>query len=130
MTRAKPKPHRLTRKAAADPGGREKSYPRIYAVVRRIPAGRVLNYGAVAHLAGLPGHARQVGYAMHALPTGTAVPWHRVVNAQGGISRRARPGPELTQRMLLEREGIRFDGRGRLDLNRYLWKPRRSQGTR
>ncbi|MBL8985771.1 MAG: MGMT family protein [Gemmatimonadetes bacterium] len=100
------------------------TYQKIYAVVRRIPRGRVLNYGAVAALAKLPGRARQVGYAMHALPAGSAVPWHRVVNAQGGISRRAHPGAELTQQMLLEREGVRFDGRGRLDLARYLWRPK------
>ena len=55
------------------------SYQRIYAVVRRIPEGRVATYGQVASLAGLAGQARQVGYALHALPDGTAVPWHRVV---------------------------------------------------
>ncbi len=99
------------------------TYRKIYAVVRRIPRGRVLNYGAVATLARLPGYARQVGYAMHALPPDSSVPWHRVVNAQGGISRRAHPGSELTQRMLLEREGVRFTARGRLDLARYLWRP-------
>jgi len=100
------------------------AYARIYAVVRRIPAGRVLSYGAVARLAKLPGRARQVGYAMHALPSGTAVPWHRVVNAQGGISRRARSGSELTQRVLLENEGVGFDLRGRIDLARFQWKPK------
>ena len=102
------------------------SYPRIYAVVRRIPRGKVLNYGTVARMARLPGRARQVGYAMFALPGGTAVPWHRVVNARGEISRRARPGAELTQRLLLEKEGVRFDGRGRIDLERYQWRPRGS----
>jgi methylated-DNA-protein-cysteine methyltransferase-like protein len=62
------------------------SHNRIFDVVRRIPAGRVLTYGDVAALAGLPGHARLVGYALHALPDGTTVPWHRVINARGGIS--------------------------------------------
>ena len=106
------------------------SYPRIYAVVRKIPRGRVLSYGGVAALAGLPRRARQVGYAMHALPTGSTIPWHRVVNAQGAISLRARPGGDLTQRILLEREGIRFDSRGRIDLDRYLWTLSGSKGTR
>ena len=100
------------------------SYQRIYAVVRRIPEGRVATYGQVASLAGLAGHARQVGYAMHALPDGTAVPWHRVVNATGGISLRAMPGGELVQRGLLEREGIRLDPRGRVPLARVRWMPR------
>ena len=101
------------------------SYQRIYAVVRRIPEGRVATYGQVASLAGLAGHARQVGYALHALPDGTAIPWHRVVNANGGISLRSMPGGELVQRGLLEREGIRLDPRGRIPLARVRWLPRR-----
>jgi methylated-DNA-protein-cysteine methyltransferase-like protein len=100
------------------------SYQRIYAVVRRIPEGRVATYGQVASLAGLAGHARQVGYALHALPEGTAIPWHRVVNAGGGISLRSMPGSELVQRGLLEREGIRLDPRGRVPLARVGWRPR------
>jgi methylated-DNA-protein-cysteine methyltransferase-like protein len=100
------------------------SYQRIYAVVRRIPEGRVATYGQVASLAGLAGHARQVGYALHALPDGTAVPWHRVVNASGAISLRSMPGGELVQRGLLEREGIRLDPRGRVPLARVRWAPR------
>jgi methylated-DNA-protein-cysteine methyltransferase related protein len=101
------------------------SYQRIYAIVRRIPEGRVATYGQVAALAGLKGHARQVGYALHALPDETAVPWHRVVNASGGISFRSMPGGELVQRGLLEREGIRLDPRGRVPLARVRWVPRR-----
>jgi|SRR5690606_18268317 len=100
------------------------TYERIYRVVRKIPSGRVATYGQVATLAGLPGHARQTGYALHALPSGTAVPWHRVINAQGAISLRAVAGGELTQRLLLESEGIEFNGRGRIRLATYQWKPR------
>jgi len=105
-----------------DPTG---AYQRIYAVVRRIPRGQVATYGQVARLAGLPGRARQVGYAMHALPRGSAVPWQRVVNARGTISRRRVPGAELTQRVLLEREGVRFGAGGRISLERFRWSPRR-----
>jgi methylated-DNA-protein-cysteine methyltransferase related protein len=101
------------------------AYRRIYAVVRRIPRGRVASYGQVARLAGLPGHARQVGYAMYALPAGTTVPWHRVVNAAGAVSRRRVPGAELTQRMLLLAEGVRFGPRGRIPLDRFGWNGRR-----
>jgi methylated-DNA-protein-cysteine methyltransferase-like protein len=98
------------------------SHNRIFEVVRRIPAGRVLTYGDVAALAGLPGHARLVGYALHALPDGTTVPWHRVINARGTISTgRAYPGGELVQRFLLEGEGVEFDARGRTSLARYRW---------
>ena len=100
----------------------ESSYSRIYAVVRRIPRGRVATYGQIARLAGLPGHARQVGYALHALPSATAVPWQRVVNAAGAISVRASGG--LSQRLLLEKEGVQFDARARISLPRFGWKPR------
>ena len=105
------------------------SYERIYAVVRRIPRGHVATYGQIARLAGLEGQARLVGYAMHALPTGSAVPWHRVINARGMISLR-RTGDSLSQRMLLEREGIRFDAAGRTSLARFAWKPNSARAKR
>lgn len=98
------------------------SYARIYAVVRRIPAGRVATYGQVAALAGLAGRARQVGYALHALPEGSPVPWHRVINARGEVSPRAEPGWEGFQRFLLEEEGVAFDLGGAVDLERFLWE--------
>lgn len=99
-------------------------HARIHAVVRRIPRGRVASYGLVARVAGLASHARLVGYAMAALPDGTSVPWHRVVNAQGRVSPRATPGAGALQRALLEREGIRFDASGRIELDRFGWRPR------
>ena len=98
------------------------SYQRIYAVVRRIPKGQVATYGQVAALAGLPGHARLVGYAMHGLPSHTKVPWHRVINAKGEVSLRSTPGSEGEQRYRLECEGISFDVRGRIDLEETQWR--------
>ncbi len=100
-------------------------YEKIYAVARRIPKGRVATYGQVAILAGLPGHARQVGYALNALPDGSDVPWHRVINAQGGISARSQPDYETIQRGLLEEEGVEFNLLGRVSFARYGWKVRR-----
>ena len=99
------------------------TYARIYAVVRRIPRGRVATYGQIAELAGLPGHARQVGYALHALPQGTTVPWHRVLNARGTLSLRRDSGAEISQRIRLEQEGVRFDAGGRVALARLQWRP-------
>lgn len=79
----------------------------------------------MARLAGLGGQPRLVGYALAALPDDSRVPWHRVVNAQGRVSPRAEPGADALQRALLERERVRFDARGRIDLTRYGWQPRR-----
>jgi methylated-DNA-protein-cysteine methyltransferase-like protein len=98
-------------------------FSRILAVVRRIPHGRVATYGQVAALAGLPRHARHVGYALHGLPAGTPLPWHRVLNARGGISLRPWDGGADTQRLRLAAEGVRFDARGRVPLDRYGWRP-------
>ena len=106
------------------PPGR--TWDRIYAAVRRIPHGRVATYGQIARLAGLPGHARQVGYALHGLPEGTSVPWHRVVNAQGCVSPRSVGDWMFEQRRRLEDEGVEFDALGRLALPRYRWRPRRT----
>lgn len=98
------------------------AYERIYAVVRRIPEGRVATYGQVARLAGLGGHARLVGYALSALHDEGSVPWHRVINSRGEVSPRRDRYYEELQRALLEREGVRADERGRLSLRRYRWR--------
>lgn len=115
----------MSREQAA---GSKKSWEPIYSVVRRIPPGRVATYGQVAVLAGRPGHARQVGYALSALPAGTDVPWQRVINARGEVSRRSPiAGPEGSregyQRHLLEEEGVTFNLGGRVDLKSYRWRP-------
>jgi len=104
--------------------GTSSSYERIYAIVRRIPRGRVATYGQIAELAGLGGHARQVGYALHAAPESSRLPWHRVVNASGQVSARAEPGSDHLQRDLLQAEGLSFDERDRIDLARHRWRPR------
>jgi len=98
------------------------TYARIYAVVKRIPRGRVATYGQVATLAGLDGHARQVGYALHNLPDRSDVPWHRVINARGEISPRSAGDSHELQRMLLEAEGVEFSLDGRVALKTYRWK--------
>jgi methylated-DNA-protein-cysteine methyltransferase-like protein len=102
----------------------ESNYERIYAVVRRIPRGRVATYGQVATLAGLGGHARQVGYALNAMPDDPTIPWHRVINSRGEISTRAEPGATSEQQRLLEAEGIVFDDRGRIPLQHFQCRPR------
>jgi len=106
-------------------GAKSPAYRAIYAVIARIPRGRVATYGQIAELADLSGHARLVGYALHALPEGVPVPWHRVVNAKGTVSRRrSGSGHDVLQRRMLEKEGIRFDREGRLSLAVYRWRPK------
>jgi len=97
------------------------SHEQILAVVRRIPYGRVASYGQVADRAGLPRRARLVGHVLRCAPAASALPWHRVVNAQGRIS--LAPGSDAyrEQRERLEGEGVVFI-RGRIDLARYGWQ--------
>lgn len=86
---------------------------RIWQVVAAIPRGRVATYGQVARLAGMPSHARYVGRTLSNLPSGTRLPWHRVVNANLRISPRANPANGVAvanQRARLEKEGVSFVG--------------------
>jgi methylated-DNA-protein-cysteine methyltransferase-like protein len=99
------------------------SWEKIYRTIARIPAGKVATYGQIAHLAGLPGHARQVGYALAATPDDRDLPWQRVINAKGEVSPRSEPGYEGLQKAMLESEGVVFGKNGRVDLKRYQWSP-------
>lgn len=98
------------------------SYELIYAVVRQIPYGQVATYGQVAELAGLIGKPRVVGYALYRVTDADQIPWHRVINAQGEVSRSPhRNGTDYLQQSLLEAEGIEFDKAGKLNLAQYRW---------
>lgn len=97
-----------------------------YRIVRRIPRGRVATYGEVALVAGKPRAARQVGFALAALRGAPHdVPWQRVLGARprgfAAVSILDAVGAAV-QRDLLEREGVRFDDRGRVDLERFGWR--------
>ena len=100
------------------------TYKKIYRVIRKIPRGKVATYGQIARLAGFPNQARLAGYALHALredKDSNAVPWWRVINAKGEISLADFSGADL-QRSLLEKEGVRFDKCGKIDMKKYCWK--------
>lgn len=95
---------------------------RVYALVRRIPRGKVLTYGRVAALLGVPRGARAVGWALHGAPPD--VPWQRVINAKGCISTRCPEHPPQLQRALLMAEGVRFTAEDSLrlaDFHATLW---------
>ena len=113
----------------AVPSGTPSTHQEIFAVVRRIPRGRVATYGQIAALAGVARQPRLVGYALHALPSSTTVPWHRVINARGMVSIRSDGTASLSQRLLLEREGVHFDGRGRVSLEGRQWRPTTRQAA-
>jgi methylated-DNA-protein-cysteine methyltransferase-like protein len=103
-------------------GERSGTYAQVFAMVRRIPRGRVMTYGQIATLIENRLSARAVGWAMHGCPEG--VPWQRVVNAGGGCSTDRLPDiPPGMQRSLLESEGVEFRANGTLDLTLYRWTP-------
>jgi methylated-DNA-protein-cysteine methyltransferase-like protein len=96
------------------------SWDSVYRVVKQIPRGRVLSYGALAKVLRLPGGARSAGRAMAATPSGKGIPWHRVVGERGRILIRE-PYASL-QKKLLESEGVKVV-ESRVDLKFHLWKP-------
>jgi methylated-DNA-protein-cysteine methyltransferase-like protein len=98
----------------------------VWRLVRRVPRGRVVTYGQIARLLGRPRGARLVGWAMRVCPDD--LPWHRVVNAAGGISPRARMAGMVTQRLRLEAEGVAVRA-GRVRLARHRWRPARGHGA-
>ena len=97
------------------------SYKLIWATIKKIPNGRVATYGQIAREAGFPKQPRLAGYALHNLPDGSKLPWHRVINAQGKISFPPDSERYQTQKDLLEQEGVLFL-KGRVDLGRYQWR--------
>ncbi len=106
-------------------------YARIYEIVRRIPRGKVATYGQISTAAGWPQAPRLAGYALYALPEGTPLPWHRVVGAGGKLTLALlSPDAAITQRLRLEREGVRFDAHGRVVLLVSGWAPRRTGSRR
>jgi methylated-DNA-protein-cysteine methyltransferase-like protein len=106
------------RRTADEPEGYRE---RVYELVRRIPAGRVMTYGQIADILGAGYTARTVGYVMHGPPAD--VPWQRVINSQGGCSTTRFLLPPDKQQRMLETEGVKFDDKSRCNLKKYRWSP-------
>lgn len=102
----------------------------IYAVARKIPRGRVITYGQIAELAGIPGGARVAGAAMKASDPRDRVPWQRVLGKSGKRGRIAIHDPigAAIQRGLLETEGVEIGATGFVALDRYGWVPTDTPG--
>jgi methylated-DNA-protein-cysteine methyltransferase related protein len=98
---------------------RASSFERVHRVVQAIPAGQVATYGQIARILGMPRGARTVGWALRAIPAGSDLPWHRVVNSRGQVSLDAEGAS--VQRALLEQEGVLFDEAGCVNLALYGW---------
>ncbi|PID16097.1 DNA methyltransferase [Sporosarcina sp. P34] len=94
------------------------------AIIQAIPPGRVMTYGQVAAEAGNPRGARQISRILHSMSAKYELPWHRIINAQGGIStpENAQSKGE-TQRERLLAEGVQFNENGRVPLDTYRWHP-------
>lgn len=92
----------------------------VYGYVAQIPAGRVMTYGQLAALCGRPRAARIVGGIAHFGPEG--LPWHRVVNKQGGLAA-AFPGGRREHARRLEAEGAKVSENFMVDIEKLLWWP-------
>jgi len=87
-------------------------YRKIYAVVEKIPMGKVVSYGKIASALGCPRSSREVGRAMRVCPSEN-IPWQRVVMADGSI---AGGSYAEMRKSLLETEGIEFLSDGRVNM--------------
>ncbi|MFC2170329.1 MGMT family protein [Acidobacteriota bacterium] len=94
----------------------------IIRLIKAIPRGKVATYGQIAYLTGLYPSVRRVVWILHSCSEKEGLPWHRVVNQKGTISLKPGAGYEK-QKSLLEAEGIVFEKKDRIDLNRFPWEP-------
>ncbi len=97
-------------------------FERVYAVVEKIPRGKVLSYGDVARLAGSPRSSRQVGWALHVNPRPGQIPCHRVVFKDGHVSPGFAFGGPQIQRAMLQEEGVGFLKDGSVDMQKFRWE--------
>ncbi|MEH6470237.1 MAG: MGMT family protein [Halopseudomonas sp.] len=94
----------------------------VWQALGQIPAGKVVSYGQLAELAGLPGYARFAGTTLKQLPQATSLPWHRVVNTAGRISFPENSPKFLEQKQRLLAEGVLFVN-NRIRMQQYRWQP-------
>lgn len=93
----------------------------VFLCVNQIPRGKVASYGDIAQLAGYPGSARQVGRVLSQMPTGTKIPWHRVINARGELSFPKNSLKYEEQKKRLEHEGVSFANE-KIPLRKFRWR--------
>ena len=102
---------------------------KVYLKVSKIPHGKIATYGQIADLIYAYGKARQVGWALRRLELPSTIPWHRVINSKGEITMSlSRKGTDWIQRELLIKEGIKFNSKMKIDIKKYLWRPKEING--
>ena len=106
-------------------------YQKVYLMVSKIPSGKVATYGQIAELIYAYGRARQVGWALRRLKLPSNIPWHRVINSKGLITMSvSRNGTDWMQKELLINEGIKFNTEMKIDIKKYLWKPKETNNRK
>ncbi|MFT5881385.1 MAG: methylated-DNA-protein-cysteine methyltransferase-like protein [Moritella sp.] len=91
----------------------------VFALVHRIPVGKVATYGDIARLAGMSTYSRHVGRVLSSLPTDSQLPWHRIINSKGEILLQGERGEYQKQRLLAE--GIVVSAQGKISLKQYRY---------
>ncbi|WP_413585607.1 MGMT family protein [Bdellovibrio sp. HCB274] len=97
---------------------------KVIETILKIPAGKVATYKQIAELSGKPQGSRGVSWILHSSSTKYKLPWHRVLNSQGGISFDPASRNYKDQKRKLEKEGVVFNTNGKLDLKKYQWSKR------
>ncbi len=102
---------------------------KVYSKVSEIPYGKIATYGQIADLIYAYGYARQVGWALRRLKLPSNIPWHRVINSKGEITMSlSRKGTDWIQKELLIIEGVKFNSKMKIDIKKYLWRPKEING--
>ena len=96
----------------------------VYAVVKRIPPGRVTSYGAIAHCLGTQRSARMVGWALHQAAQYPDVPAHRVVNRHGLLTGKQHFAGPQTMEQRLAAEGVCVRNDQVQEFERLFWNPK------
>lgn len=101
-------------------------FDKVYSIVKRIPKGKVTTYGHIAEACGIKSSARTVGWALNSAKNSN-LPCHRVVNRVGALTGKIHFGDNHLMEDLLKSEGIEFNEKGNVILEKHLWIPKKSK---
>jgi methylated-DNA-protein-cysteine methyltransferase related protein len=99
-------------------------FDRVYKIVAKIPKGKVTTYGAIAEVCGIRSSARTVGWALNGTKE-SGLPCHRVVNRLGALTGKVHFGEIHLMEELLRSEGVEFDDKGYVMMEKYFWQPKK-----